>query len=174
MRAPRLDFEPLGRHHNREAFSCGEPALDDYLKVRATQDVKHNVARVFVAAPPGSGEITGYYTLSSSAIALDQIPGDLARKLPRYGEIPAALIGRLARDLRWKGRGVGEILLADAIGRVLDAGSRIAIYAVVVDAGSEAAAAFYRSFGFRPQVTRPSRLFLPTATALEGRKVRRG
>jgi ribosomal protein S18 acetylase RimI-like enzyme len=169
METLRLAFELLDRRHDREPFSCGEPALDDYLKRRASQDVKRDIARVFVATPVGSTEIVGYYTLSSTSIALDDMPADLARKLPRYGEIPAALIGRLARDLRWKGRGVGEILLADALGRVLDAGSRMAVYAVVVDAKNEAAAAFYRSFGFRRQLTRPSRLFLPAATVRQGR-----
>jgi GNAT superfamily N-acetyltransferase len=168
MEAPRLVFEPLGRHHDRASFSCGEPALDHYLKTRAGQDIRRNVARVFVAVPPGSGEIAGYYSISTSSIAFDQIPDELARKLPRYGEMPAALIGRLARDLRWRGKGVGEILVADALGRVLEAAARMGIYAIVAEAKNQAAAAFYRSFGFRPQVSRPNRLFLPLATARSG------
>lgn len=165
MAPPRLVFEPLGRHHDRDSFRCGPPALDDYLKRRARQDVRRDVARVFVAVPQGSPDIAGFYSLSTFSISLDEIPPDLARKLPRYGEVPAALIGRLARDLRWRGRGVGEILLADAIGRILEAASRLAIHAIVVDAKDEKAEAFYRSHGFRPQTTRQNRLFLPTATA---------
>lgn len=170
MEAPRLVFEPLGPHHRRADFACGTPELDDYLRKRAGQDIKRNVARVFVAIVPGTGEIAGYYTLSTFTIALDQIPDDLARTLPRYGEMPAALIGRLARGLSFKGRGVGEILLADAMARVVDASSRLAVYALVVHAKDEAAAAFYRSFGFRPQLSHPQRLFLPLATALDGLK----
>ena len=168
MDAPRLVFESLGPQHRRADFSCGVPALDEYLWKRAGQDVKRNVARVFVGWAPDTGEIAGYYTLSTFAIALDQIPEDLARKLPPYGDMPAALIGRLARGLSWRGKGIGEILLADAIARVIDASSRLAVYAVVVHAKDGAAAEFYRSFGFRPQVSHPSRLFLPLGTALDG------
>jgi GNAT superfamily N-acetyltransferase len=170
MTAPRLVFAPLGREHDRAGFTCGEAALDEYLKFRANQDVKRNIARVFVATPPESSEIVGYYSLGAAAIAFDQIPDELRCKLPRYGEMPAALIGRLARDLRWQGKGIGEILLADALGRALDAVSRLGIYAVVVEAKNEAAAEFYRSFGFRPQLSRSNRLFLPIATALDGRR----
>lgn len=165
MDAPRLDFEPLASRHDRVAFSCGVPALDEYLKRRAGQDARRDVARVFVAVPRGTTEIAGYYTLGSFAIALDEMPESLAAKLPRYGDMPAALIGRLARDLRWRGRGIGELLVADAIARVLDASRSLAIFAIVVDAKDENAQSFYESLGFRPQVTRPRRLFLPLATA---------
>ena len=149
-------------------FGCGVSALDDYLEQQASQDVRGNVARVFVAVPRGTYTIAGYDTLSSLSISLDEMREDLARRLPRYPELPAALIGRLARDMRYRGQGVGEILLADAIRRVLGAGSQIAIYAVVADAKDEDAVAFYESFGFRPQGSRPRRLFLSTATALNG------
>jgi ribosomal protein S18 acetylase RimI-like enzyme len=171
MTALRLVFAPLEREHHRANFACGEAALDEYLKSRASQDVKRNIARVFVATLPGSLEIVGYYSLGAASIAFDQIPDELRRKLPRYGEMPAALVGRLARDLRWQGKGIGEMLLADALGRTLDAGSRLGIYAVVVEAKNEAAVEFYRSFGFRSQLSRPNRLFLPIATALDGRVV---
>lgn len=169
MKTPRLTFESLDRHHDRAGFSCGVPVLDAYLKTKAGQDMRRDVARVFVATPPQSADIAGYYTLSGFSIALDQLPPDLARKLPPYGELPAALIGRLARDRRWHGQGVGELLLADAIARVVDVAPRLAIYAIVVEAKDENAGAFYRSFGFRPQLSRPNRLFLPLATARQAR-----
>ena len=169
----RLEFQPLGRDHDRAAFSCGVPALDDYLNSQASQDVRRNIARVFVAVPPGTNTVAGYYALSSLSISLDEIPEDLARRLPKYRELPAALIGRLARDLRYRGQGVGDILLADAIRRVVGAGSEVAIYAVVADAKDDNAVAFYESFRFRPQASQPHRLFLPTATALDGLERRR-
>jgi GNAT superfamily N-acetyltransferase len=165
----RLVFEALARDHERAAFDSGEPALDDYLKTRAGQDVKRDLARVFVARPPDARDIIGYYSLSGASLAFDRIPDELARKLPRYGGMPAALIGRLACDRRWQGRGVGALLLADALGRVIDAAERLAIYAVVVEAKHEKAAAFHRAFGFAPQRREPLRLFLPLATAREGR-----
>ena len=161
-----VSIEPLGKQHDRAAFSCGQPDLDDWFKQRASQDDKHNVARVFVAVDEELG-IVGFYSLSSFTLAIEDVPADIARKLPRYGAILAALIGRLARDERVRGRGVGELLLADAVKRILAAARSIAVFAIVVDAKDERASAFYQSFGFRPFPLRPERLFLLASTALD-------
>jgi ribosomal protein S18 acetylase RimI-like enzyme len=157
-------IEPLGKHHDRAGFSCGQPDLDEWFRFRAGQDEKRNVARVFVAVDSELG-VLGFYSLSSLSLSLESLPEEIARKLPRYDAIPAALIGRLARDERARGRGLGEILLVDAIRRILEAGRAIAVFAIVVDAKDERAADFYRTFEFRPFPLQPNRLFLPTATA---------
>jgi len=162
-----IGVEPLGKHHNRAAFSSGQPDLDDWFRLRASQDEKRNVTRVFVAVDDETGVI-GFYSLSSFTLSIHDLPDEIARKLPRYDAIPAALIGRLARDERARGRGVGEILLADAIRRILGAGRSIAVFAIVVDTKNEGAVDFYKAFGFRPFPLRPMRLFLPTATAVAG------
>lgn len=162
-----IAIEPLGKRHDRAAFSCGQANLDDWFRHRASQDEKRDVARVFVAVDSELGVI-GFYSLSSFTLSIHDMPEDLARKLPRYDAIPAALIGRLARDERARGRGVGELLLADAISRILGAGRSLAIFAIVVDAKDERAVEFYKAFGFRPFPLRPKRLFLPTATAVAG------
>lgn len=159
-----LVVEPLGRHHERAGFSCGQPDLDDWFRLRAGQDEKRNVARVFVAVDDELG-VVGFYSLSSLSLSLDSLPEEVAHKLPRYDAIQAALIGRLARDQRVRGRGLGELLLADAIRRILGAGRSIAVYAIVVDAKEERAADVYRAFGFQAFPLRPDRLFLLTATA---------
>jgi GNAT superfamily N-acetyltransferase len=157
-------IEPLGRHHDRAKFSCGQPDLDNWFHNRASQDEKRNVARVFVAVSPDLG-ILGFYSLSSLSLSLESLPEEVARRLPRYDAIPAALIGRLARDERARGQGVGELLLADAIQRILGAGRSVAVFAIVVDAKDERAAAFYKGFGFQVFPLHPKRLFLLTATA---------
>jgi ribosomal protein S18 acetylase RimI-like enzyme len=159
-------IEPLGKHHDRAQFSCGNAALDDWFRHRASQDEKRNVARVFVARDDELG-IAGFYSLSAFTLAIEDVPEVLAGKLPRYDAIPAALIGRLARDERARGRGLGELLLADAVRRILTAGRSLAVFAIIVDAKDERAAAFYESFGFRRFPTRPGRLFLPTSTAAQ-------
>lgn len=162
-----LVIEPLGKHHDRAGFSCGQPDLDRWFRLQASQDEKRNVARVFVAADTELG-VVGFYSLSSLSLSLEHLPEEVAHRLPRYDAIPAALIGRLARDERVRGQGVGELLLADAIQRILGAGRSIAVFAIVVDAKDERAAAFYKAFGFRAFPLRPKRLFLLTATAAAG------
>lgn len=161
-----LAFEPLRKTHNRASFRCGEPALDEWFHKRATQDEKRDLARVFVAADPARPSVVlGFYSLSAFTLALDSVPDELKRKLPRYDAIPAALIGRLARAESVRGQGVGELLVADAVKRVLAADVSLAIFAIVVDAMNERAGKFYRSFGFLALPESPRRRFLLTSTA---------
>ncbi|MGH8251935.1 MAG: GNAT family N-acetyltransferase [Steroidobacteraceae bacterium] len=155
---------PLDSSDDRAAFSCEEPALTDWFRTRAGQEQKRNIAQVFVARDNELG-VVGYYSLSAFSIETSDLPDELGRKLPRYDAIPAVLIGRLARDSRVKGRGVGELLIAAALRQIVETTDRLGIYAVVVDAKHEKAAAFYREYGFQPFPTRPLRLFMPIATA---------
>ena len=156
-------IEPLGKH-DRAAFSCGVASLDDWFRLRAGQDEKRNVARVFVAIDDQGG-IVGFYSLSSFTLTIADLPPEQAKRLPRYDAIPAALIGRLARDEKVRGEGVGELLLADAIRRVIGAARSLAVFAIVVEATDEKAAAFYRDFGFTAFPNRPRRLFMPASEA---------
>jgi len=157
--------EPLDRHHDRASFSCGNPALDDYLKQRARQDARRYVAAPFVLVPaPGEKTILGYYTLSSFAVDLEQLPEDVAKKLPSYPNVPVTLLGRLAVDRRHARQGFGEFLLMDALHRSLSQSSQIAAVAVVVDAIDDNAVRFYKHFKFIPFPERSSRLFLPMQT----------
>jgi GNAT superfamily N-acetyltransferase len=158
-------IEPLGKR-DRAAFSCGVAALDDWFRFRAGQDEKRNVTRVFVAIDDQDW-IIGFYSLSSFTLAVDDLPPEYAKRLPRYDAIPAALIGRLARDARVRGKGIGDLLLADAVRRVIEAARSLAVFAIIVEAIDENAAAFYRDFGFEPFPTRPLRLFMPATAAAE-------
>jgi GNAT superfamily N-acetyltransferase len=160
-----VGIEPLGKQHDRATFTSGQPDIDDWFHRRASQDERRNIARIFVAIDHERC-IVGFYSLSSYTLALDDLPTELARKLPRYDAIPAARIGRLARDERVRGQGVGELLLADAVRRILGAARSVAVFAIVVDAKDDTAAAFYRRFGFQPFPLQPRRLFLLTSTAL--------
>jgi ribosomal protein S18 acetylase RimI-like enzyme len=159
-----VTIEPLSSRHNRAVFSCGHPELDEWFRQRAGQDEKRNIARVFVATDAELG-VVGFYSLSSCTLALTDLPEDIAKRLPRYDAIPAALIGRLARDVRARGRRIGDLLMADAVRRILGAGRTLAVFAIVVDAKDDRAAAFYRTFGFTPFPSRANRLFLLTSTA---------
>jgi predicted GNAT family N-acyltransferase len=156
-----ITVEPLGRQHDRAAFHCGAEALDRYLKQQARQDADKRVAAPFVAVRLPDTAVLAYYTLSASVLTLTDLPDELARKLPRYPQLPVTLLGRLAVDQSTKGHGLGEHLLIDAMHRSLTHADQIAAMAVVVDAKDESAAAYYRHYGFIPLQTQPSRLFVP-------------
>ena len=166
MPAPAASYriEVLGKTHDRTAFDCGSLALDRYLRQQAGQDAEKNVAAPFVLTVPPALRVLGYYTLSASFVNANELPDSLAKKLPRYPQLPVTLLGRLAVDESMKGRGIGQFLLMDALHRSLEAAANIAAMAVVVDAKDDAAEAFYRHFSFLPLHERPRRLFLPMKT----------
>jgi GNAT superfamily N-acetyltransferase len=158
-------IEPLARHHNRAAFSCGNEALDRYLKEIARQDARRHVAAPFVLIEQSSPKtILGYYTLSAFSVDLGDLPPEVASKLPSYPIVPATLLGRLAVDSRHHGHGIGELLLMDALQRVNKHSSQIATVAVIVDAIDQNAVEFYKHFEFIPFPNRHNRLFLPMQT----------
>ncbi|MDE2791941.1 MAG: GNAT family N-acetyltransferase [Paracoccaceae bacterium] len=158
-----LTVEALAPHHDRASFSCGEPSLDRYIRRQASQDARRRVARVFVAAGNPPGRIAGYYTLSAASFEKDDLPAEIAGRLPHY-PVPAAVIGRLAVDLHSQGSGLGEFLLLDAVRRVIRAGDTLGVYAIVVDALDDRAGGFYERYGFMPFPSRALRLFLPLQT----------
>lgn len=160
MSSAQLVVAVLEAAHDRSEFACGTPALDRYLREQVTQDVRRRVAACFVMLDGNS--IAGYYTLATASVALADLPHGVARKLPRYPSVPAVRMGRLAVDQRYRGRGLGAALLVNALQRA--AKSEIPAVALTVDAKDEAAAAFYRHFGFLPLVHDPLALFLPLAT----------
>ena len=156
-----LVIEPLNRTHDRMGFRCGVEALDRYPKNQANQDIKRRISGVFIAAEPDNPKVViGYYTLSTLSIELGQLPETMARKLPKH-PMPTALISRLAVSNAAWGRGVGKLLLADAIKRTLAVSDQIAIYAMVVDATDDNAKRFYEQFGFACLSDDSPRLFLP-------------
>jgi GNAT superfamily N-acetyltransferase len=162
--APRI-VEALCDRHDRAAFSCGNPSLDRYLREQAGQDLRRRCASPFVLVPAaGSSMILGYYTLSSYGVDVGELPGEVAKKLPRHPLIPATLLGRLAVDQRHQGQGVGEFMLLDALNRAYEHTAGIAAAAVIVDAIDPAAARFHQRFGFVPLPSMSSRLFLPMKT----------
>jgi len=96
-------------------------------------------------------------------LGLEEVYQGLAKKLPKYPVVPATLLGRLAVDVRLRGKGAGEHLLMDALRRALEAAREVASLAVVVDAKDDAAVSFYRHYDFISFADRPRRLFLPMA-----------
>lgn len=160
-------IEPLEpTKHRREEFDCGVPALNDFLKNRARKEMAGGLSACFVIVPEAdAGCIAGFYTLSAAMIVRTDLPENLTRKLPRYPEMPATLLCRLARDLRFKGQGIGDRLMASVLYRAVGASAEVASWAIVTDPKDEAAGKFYTSFGFQPLTDH--RLFLTMKQAAE-------
>lgn len=158
-------IEPLVERHDRKSFTCGNSALDEYLRTKARVERDKNFAAVFVLRTTAQpNQIAGYYTLSSWSIELGSIPERLRKRFPRYPTVPVTLLGRLARATEFHGRRVGSILLADALKRSMRAAEQVGSVAVVVDAIDDAARDFYMRHGFVTLEDAPNRLYLPMAT----------
>ncbi len=155
---------PLTAVHDRREFQSDVEALDRYIKEQASQDQRRHIAACFVLVSPESKAVAGYYTLSAYTVAGRDLPEALARKLPKYGQIPCTLLGRLAVDVKSRGLGVGRTLLIDAFRRALTHASGIASWAVVVEAKNDAAREFYLRYSFAQLQDAPNRLFLPIAS----------
>lgn len=141
--------EVLNSKHRKEDFSCGKDMLDNYLYRQANQDFKRKLSACFVLEAPESGLIQGYYTLANNSIPLNLIPDEFQKRLPAsYTAIPTTLLGRLAVDKSYQGKGIGKLLLIDALKRSYDISKTIGSFAVVVDPLDANSARFYEKYGF--------------------------
>lgn len=145
----RTMIELLDKKHNRNDFDCGNELLNNYLKNQAGQDIKRKLSACFVFAEKETNCIQGYYTLSNNSIPLSCFPDQIRKKLPQaYSSIPATLLGRLAIDKNSQGRGLGKILLIDALKRSYEISKEIGSFAVVVDPINREAEQFYEKYDF--------------------------
>ena len=152
------------KKHNRSSFSCGVDSLDEYIKTRASQELKKRVSTPLVLTDSPAGKVLGYYCLSSYSIASAGLDESTAKKLPRYPLLPAIMLGRLAVDSGHQGNGYGDLLVADALKRSLELSKQLASFAVVVDAIDKGAAIFYQRHGFIEFLDNPMKLYLTIET----------
>ncbi len=132
--------------HEIVGFRSGEPSLDDWLRERALANMAVGATRTYVITPSGSYRVVGYYALCMGHILSQEVTGSMRRNMPRY--IPAVVLGRLAIDTDWQGKGLGRSLLHDAVMRSLRASREVSARLLVVHAISPEAEAFYRRYGF--------------------------
>ena len=147
---------------NKKGFKCGKVMLDNYLHTQASQDVKRKLCVVFAMFEDTT--IKGYYTLSNASIPSELMPEGVKKKMPgSYKALPVTLLGRLAIDEKFKGQGLGGIILLDALKRSYEIASQsLGSIGVVVDPLDSEALAFYEKFGF---IILPDsgKMFLPMA-----------
>lgn len=151
----------LSSAHDVSRFTCGVASLDDWLRRRALGNQAGNASRTYVVAE--ENRVVGYYCLASGALALNDAPGPVRRNMP--DPVPMAILGRLAVDQSWHGKGLGTALLQDAVLRTLQAAGILAIRGLLVHAISAEARRFYEHNGFIPSPTQPMTLVL----SLKGR-----
>ncbi len=156
-------IERLDRGHLREGYDCGKRSLNDFLRTLVSQYEKRSLGRTYVALQREDQRVLGYYTLASGSVEAESLPPNQARKLPRHA-VPVVLLARLAVDRSAHGRGLGGLLLRDAMTRSLDLAEKLGIHAVVVDALDAQAKTFYERFGFKTLIDGEMRLFLPLST----------
>jgi predicted N-acetyltransferase YhbS len=137
---------PLTDEHDIEAFISGMESLDVWLKRRALRNQASGASRTFVACE--GQRVVAYYALASSAVAVSETPGRFHRNMP--DPIPVVVIGRLAVDQSFQGKGVGRALIRDAGYRVIQAADTIGIRGLIVHAISPEAKSFYEAVGFAP------------------------
>jgi GNAT superfamily N-acetyltransferase len=153
--------EPLRPDHEVELFISGAEPLDNWLKQRALHNEIEGGSRSFVVCE--SRRVAGYYSLAAGSVLSGTATGRVRRNMPN--PIPVVLLGRLAIDRTWQGRGLGSDLLRDAILRVLAAGENIGVRAILVHAISDEAKAFYERHGFRVSPVEPMTLMITLAEA---------
>jgi GNAT superfamily N-acetyltransferase len=157
-------IELLNKKHNRNNFDCGNELLNNYLKYQANQDIKRKLSVCYVLSHPTEFNVKGYYTLSNNNINLDSLPEYISKKLPKsYNKIPTTLLGRLAIDKIYQGKGLGKILLIDALKRSYEISHKIGSFAVVVDPIDKNAENFYQSYDFIKLVD-SGKMFIPIKT----------
>jgi len=154
--------EKLSAAHDLSHFECGVLELDDWLKRRALQNEESGASRTYVVCI--GRRVAGYYALAAGAAAHAYAPGRVRRNMPN--PVPVIVIGRLAIDSRFQGRGIGSALLRDAVLRTAQAAEIAGIRAILVHAISESAKQFYERSGFIASPIDPMTLMITVAEAV--------
>jgi GNAT superfamily N-acetyltransferase len=157
-----MQILPLAGNHNRQRFDCGRVELNNWLLQVARQHQDKGLSKTFVAVrdeePSG---ICGFYALTLAEIDRRFLPETYQKRLPQ--RIPGIRLGRLAVDVRYQKKGLGELLLVDAISRTRRIHQEAGVVGLFVDAIDDAASAFYRHYGFLAIPDYPLLLIYPIA-----------
>ena len=169
--------EPVARYHDRKAFDCGSPDLNDHLTRFARQNHDSGGAKTFVAvAPEEPARVLGFYAISPGSIEFARVPANLTRKLGRY-DVPVFRLGRLAIDRSAQRQGLGGDLLLAVGERALRVAAEVGGVALAIDAKDTGAAEWYARFGALALLDDPLKLILPlsviAAALVEARRLPR-
>jgi GNAT superfamily N-acetyltransferase len=148
--------EPLTVSHEVAEFSCGKPSLDRWLKTRALSNQEKGFTAVLVVHE--ANRVIGYYGLAPTAILPSTLPRSIRTGQPP-NPLPCLLLGQLATDQNWIGKGIGTGLLKHALQRCVAAANLVGGRALIVNAVDIEAAGFWARRGFIPSKDDPLILF---------------
>lgn len=164
MIVPQWHEEPIHKKHDRDAFDCGEEALNEFLRRYARKSHELGGAKTFLAIDNSDDKtILGYYSLTPASVSYARAPEAARRGLGRH-DVPGFRLARLAVDRRFQGQGVGGQLLLVAGRRCLLAAAEVGGVVLIIDAKNERVASWYASYGAMPILDAPLSLLLPLAT----------
>ena len=152
----KLAITKLALTHDPSSFDCGNEALNRFIKLFALAGQRAGISQTYVAT--SGSEIAGYHTIVVGQVMHEGAPERLAKGVPRH-PIPVIILARLAVDRDHQGSGLGAALVADAMGRVLQAADIAGVRAMLVQAKDERAQRFYRHLGFEPFPGQPLMLY---------------
>ena len=153
-----METKPLDKLQDRNSFDCEVEPLNDYLKKYALQNQKKEAARTYVIAGK-ENQIIGYYTLVFGSVSIEETTPEISAGLGKY-PIPIILLARLAIDKMQKGKGLGKLLMKDALLRAVRASEIAGLRAFLVHAKDDSAKSFYEKFGFQSSPHNEFHLFL--------------
>ncbi len=163
LTVPSIQIAQLSTCHDRRAFDCGAPELDNFLVRYASRNARKGLSVTYVATAPGRPAVHGFYSLSAGEMVRADLPDDEARRLARY-PVPVVRLGRLATHLDVRGEGIGALLLIDALRKALRLADELGTYAVELDAKSSSARSFYEKYGFKALADDKLHLYIPIQT----------
>lgn len=171
-----LAIEPFdAARHDRAAFTCGTDRIDNFLKVTASKYLAGDIGRIFVAVEKNGSRLVGFYAVGPHSIDASELEADMKKRLPSYDRISAYYLSMIGTHLDVQGKGVGSVLLADALKRCIQASEQMGGRFVVLDAINEDAARLYGRFDFIPLPSAPGRMVVSIAKlrANEAERLRR-
>ncbi|WP_210199511.1 GNAT family N-acetyltransferase [Rhizobium sp. R339] len=156
--------EPIGKHHDRKSFDCGDAGLNDFLQRYARQSHEQGGSKTFLAIDDADGKtVLGFYSLAPTSIRAEIVPDDVKRGLARH-EVPGFRLTRLAVDTRLQGQGMGGQLLLAAGKRCLRVTAEVGGVVMAIDAKNGRVADWYKTYSAIPLLDAPLSLVIPLAT----------
>jgi len=137
---------PLVAEDDRAGFDCGRESLNQWFRRHAWRNQEGGSSRTSVICDTATGVVAGYVSLSAAKIDRAFLPKSDQRNRP--DPIPAILLGQLAVDSRFQGRGCARSLLFFALVTSVRLSRDMGCFCVLTHPLDDGVRDFYRRFGF--------------------------